>query len=1059
MAPNDKRNAITGYAASSATAGGAAPLIDPSGALTWLPNDADFAGTTSLRLVVNLATGAPVEISLPVQVVNERLVHQEALPASSGSIADPQGRYLIKVEPEVPGTTMTGMLSIYERFNASGRYIYAIRTPTNPGVKVTVIYAPNLHSVPASGATFANGAAIAKSGRSAAGGRKRALASAGAAQWETDIGAALHPSLSGHFGQLASVGQVNVYTTRTVPFHYSWTNALGFTWSFSAEPDQPNYQIDGNCKTATACDAIKDPAGVNRSPIILIHGFNLIHWFNSSKPFGGGEGTWGTLAETLRKRGHPVFELRWNTSMRFEEAAGVLAQLAARVAGMTQNKVSVVAHSFGGIAAHQAMMGKGIRYTGSDGWEPVPVDGVFQRLITLGSPLSGISYLGSESLGLTAGRDDDDQTIDQCEAITCFQAGSGTEAYWGSKETDELVQKIRAIDVRRIGLSDRRDGESIRTLHKFWAGAGENGHGVPFTTIVSLKKRPFDDYLPDLNASTAHDLGDGLISMIGQAVVPTDFSANPYGPKTGYNFPGAIQPDFLNLLDTRFAANTEHRTLNGRDYYFALKAAHSCGQIGGGADCLWDWLPIVSSAFLIANYPDGGVVNVEGYPPADHPLKFFIESPVHLAEPRVAYVAPLPPPESRVFGKIIQNGRPAEKVPTFQIERKDGDVPVGDQLPVRSNSANGNFTFDAGAALGLLFPNKALALSDFNVVFRVGDDLSEKMIQPIRKPLTASLDLGTIDVSLTGPAALITATGYVAEPPPARRAIEGATVRLIKGENQTIATLQEVRDTTVSKRLTTDAQGRYTPTGIEPGTYSLLVTKSGYVDAYLGNVVIDTTGIIPVILTPGGGGPAGIRLNDTGITAAQCYAAGSNALVSCGSAAAIALNDQQDGMVGRDVTNNDNSDGKAGFSFSLVARPGGSYAKTECVRDNVTGLVWEGKTNDGGVRDASRAYTNWGDGRAGDASAYVGQVNAIALCGYSDWRLPKVRELQSIVDYGVASPWPTIDMVWFSNTQGYVYWSSSPYAGGADLAWYVDFSNGFVYDYNRNVNFHVRLVR
>lgn len=207
-------------------------------------------------------------------------------------------------------------------------------------------------------------------------------------------------------------------------------------------------------------------------------------------------------------------------------------------------------------------------------------------------------------------------------------------------------------------------------------------------------------------------------------------------------------------------------------------------------------------------------------------------------------------------------------------------------------------------------------------------------------------------------------------------------------------------------------------------------------------------------------GIAAQPLNDTGVTAAQCYAAGSDALVSCVSAKAIALNKLQDGMVGRDVTSSDNSDGSLGFSFGQLPKvSGGLYDKTECVYDKKTGLMWEGKPASG-PRAAGNTYTNWGDGSTADASAYVTYVNSIALCGFSDWRLPTHGELQSIVSYGVAYPGPTIDIGWFPNTIGWLYWTSSPYVGNMDnSSWLVGFDTGGVGSNFGASYLHVRLVR
>lgn len=216
-------------------------------------------------------------------------------------------------------------------------------------------------------------------------------------------------------------------------------------------------------------------------------------------------------------------------------------------------------------------------------------------------------------------------------------------------------------------------------------------------------------------------------------------------------------------------------------------------------------------------------------------------------------------------------------------------------------------------------------------------------------------------------------------------------------------------------------------------------------------------------------------LTDTGVTASQCYEAGSNVLVSCTSAGALALNNAQDGMRGRDVNSSSATDGKLGFSYSTV----GSYAKTECVKDNVTGLIWEGKTADGGLRDFNKTYTFYDNtalaqsrigsayvnptqaqiDAATNAVGYVNAVNAAGLCGASDWRLPTADELQSLVDYGVAYPGPTLDTTWFPNTQGKSFWSSSPNVGGASYAWYVGFDYGDVYGSGRGSSLPVRLVR
>lgn len=228
--------------------------------------------------------------------------------------------------------------------------------------------------------------------------------------------------------------------------------------------------------------------------------------------------------------------------------------------------------------------------------------------------------------------------------------------------------------------------------------------------------------------------------------------------------------------------------------------------------------------------------------------------------------------------------------------------------------------------------------------------------------------------------------------------------------------------------------------------------------------------LLTVVTSSGGesmvGGTATITFSDgrsgtvvphTGITFAQCLGAGSTALINCASAEALALNSQQDG---HRLDQNP-------MSYSLVARVGGgAYDKTECVQDEVTGLTWEGKQAAGGDRGGDRGYTHY-DVRSGGTQAqmdagnnthgYVATVNAMALCGYTDWRLPTADELQGLVDFSRTEP--AIDTTWFPNTAAYPYWTSPPVVGVENSGWYVSFVDGQTDRATRFNYLRVRLVR
>ena len=165
------------------------------------------------------------------------------------------------------------------------------------------------------------------------------------------------------------------------------------------------------------------------------------------------------------------------------------------------------------------------------------------------------------------------------------------------------------------------------------------------------------------------------------------------------------------------------------------------------------------------------------------------------------------------------------------------------------------------------------------------------------------------------------------------------------------------------------------------------------------------------------------KLPHTGITTSQCY--GRNLLTAtdffgtCGLlGVSTTLYSQQDSAR---TTHNP-------MSYSSVIRRVGllfvTEPKTNCVYDNVTGLYWEGKTDDGGLRDKDNTYTNQGGGASTDASGYVAAVNATSLCGFTDWRMPTALELMSLNDYGRNDAAPFVDPVWFPNTvSSLTYWT------------------------------------
>ncbi len=120
--------------------------------------------------------------------------------------------------------------------------------------------------------------------------------------------------------------------------------------------------------------------------------------------------------------------------------------------------------------------------------------------------------------------------------------------------------------------------------------------------------------------------------------------------------------------------------------------------------------------------------------------------------------------------------------------------------------------------------------------------------------------------------------------------------------------------------------------------------------------------------------------------------------------------------------------------------------------DQRTGLTWTrcslGQNWDGArCTDLPEKYT-WQEAFQHSSSADI--------AGFTDWRLPNIKELASIVELACVDP--AINLAIFPDTPSGIFWSASPARYG-DSAWYVEFRSGYNNWLTKSISMHVRLVR
>ena len=145
------------------------------------------------------------------------------------------------------------------------------------------------------------------------------------------------------------------------------------------------------------------------------------------------------------------------------------------------------------------------------------------------------------------------------------------------------------------------------------------------------------------------------------------------------------------------------------------------------------------------------------------------------------------------------------------------------------------------------------------------------------------------------------------------------------------------------------------------------------------------------------------------------------------------------------------------------------------ITDNVTGLMWEKKSDDGSIHDKDNKYT-WGmtsspytmNGTM--VTEFLAALNTgSGFAGHTDWRIPNRFELESLLD--LENVGPAVDPAFntgctggctvttCSCTQSDYYWSSTTSQPSTAYAWFVGFSTGGVSADGKGYGNYVRAVR
>jgi hypothetical protein len=134
------------------------------------------------------------------------------------------------------------------------------------------------------------------------------------------------------------------------------------------------------------------------------------------------------------------------------------------------------------------------------------------------------------------------------------------------------------------------------------------------------------------------------------------------------------------------------------------------------------------------------------------------------------------------------------------------------------------------------------------------------------------------------------------------------------------------------------------------------------------------------------------------------------------------------------------------------------------ITDNITGLMWEKLSDDGSIHDKDLQFAG--------LTAAIGKattLNGASFAGFTDWRVPNLRELASLPVYENYNPAvPTIfrspciagcTVLTCSCVKSNIYFTSTDYIGYRPACWKINMTDGDIYAGDKVDTHYVRLVR